>query len=82
MLGGQAGRITCRDRLLDLFVAVNRLRSPGGDGYIVDSVDDCNNVGSSRNVRLLKPMDFKPRLEEENTLDSEAVVLLLLKRDS
>ena len=70
LLGSQAGRTTCRDRLLDLFVAVNRLRSPGGDGYIVDSVDDCNNVGSS-SVRLLKPTDFKTGLEEETNLDEE-----------
>ena len=70
LLGGQAGRTTCRDRLLDLFVAVNRLRSPVGDGYIVDSVDDCNNVGSS-SVRLLKPTDFKTGLEEETNLDEE-----------
>ena len=74
LLGSQAGRTVCRDRLLDLFVAINRLRTPGGNGYIVDSVDDCNNVGSAQNVRLLKPMDFKPRLEEENHLDSEVVV--------
>jgi len=74
LLGSQAGRTVCRDRLLDLFVALNRLRTPDGNGYIVDSVDDCNNVGSAQNVRLLKPMDFKPRLEEENHLDSEVVV--------
>jgi len=74
LLGSQAGRTVCRDRLLDLFVAINRLRSPDGNGYIVDSVDDCNNVGNPVNVRLLKPMDFKPKLVEENNLNSEAVV--------
>jgi len=75
LLGSQAGRIVCRDRLLDLFVALSRLRTPDGKGYIVDSVDDCNsNVGSSVNVKLLKPMDFKPNLEEENNFDSEVVV--------
>jgi len=74
LLGNQTGRTVCRDRLLDLFVALNRLRTPDGNGYIVDSVDDCNNVGSSRNVRLLKPIDFKPRLEEANNLDAEVVV--------
>ena len=41
----------------------------------MDSVDDCNsNVGRSVNVKLLKPMDFKPNLEEENYFDSEVVV--------
>ena len=74
LLGSQAGRTVCRDRLLDLFVALNRLITPDGNVYIVDSVDDCNNVGGAQNVRLLKPMDFKPRLEEENNLDSEVVV--------
>ena len=75
LLGNQAGRIVCRDRLLDLFVALSRLRTPDGKGYIVDSVDDCNsNVGSSVNVKLLKPMDFKPNLEEDNKLDSEVAV--------
>ena len=74
LLGSQAGRTVCRDRLLDLFVAISRLRSPDGNGYIVDSVDDCNNVGNPVNVRLLKPMDFKPKLVEENNLNSEAVV--------
>ena len=75
LLGSQAGRTFCCDRLLDLFVALNRLRTPDGNGYIVDSVDDCNsNVGSSLNVKLLKPMDFKPKLEEENKLESEVVV--------
>jgi len=74
LLGGQAGRTVCRDRLIDLFAALNRLKTSDGNGYIVDTVDDCNNVGSTLNVRLLKPMDFKPRLEEENNLDSEVVV--------
>jgi len=75
LLGSHAGRTVCCDRLLDLFVALNRLRTPDGNGYIVDSVDDCNsNVGSSLNVKLLKPMDFKPKLEEENKLESEVVV--------
>ena len=74
LLGSQSGPTVCRDRLLDLFVAINRLRTPDGNGYIVDSVDDCNNVGNSVNVRLLRPMDFKPKLEEENNFDSEVVV--------
>jgi len=75
LLGSHAGRTVCCDRLLDLFVALNRLRTPDGNGYIVDPVDDCNsNVGSSLNVKLLKPMDFKPKVEEENNHDSEVVV--------
>ena len=74
LLGSQSGRTVCRDRLLDLFVAINRLRTPDGNGYIVDSVDDCNNVGNSVNVRLLRPVDFKPKLEEENNIDSELAV--------
>ena len=74
LLGSQSGPTVCRDCLLDLFVAINRLRTPDGNGYIVDSVDDCNNVGNSANVRLLRPMDFKPKLEEENNIDSEVAL--------
>ena len=74
LLGSQAGRTVCRDRLLDLFVAINRLRSPDGNGYFMDSVDDCNNGGNSVNVRLLRPMDFKPKLEEENNPNSDVLV--------
>ena len=74
LLECQSGPTVCRDCLLDLFVAINRLRTPDGNGYIVDSVDDCNIVANSVNVRLLRPMDFKPKLEEENNIDSELAV--------
>ena len=70
LLGNQTGRTVCHDRLLDLFVALNRLRTHDGNGYVVDSVDDCNNIGGALNVKLLKPMDFKPEVEEEKDLDS------------
>ena len=42
--------------------------------YHFQLVDNCNDVEHSVNVRLLKPMDFKLKLVEENNPNSDVLV--------
>ena len=51
---------------------INRVRTLDGNGYLVDIVDDCNNIEYAGNVKLLRPIDFNVGVgEEENISQGE-----------
>jgi len=72
LLIGQTGRAVWREQLLDLLLVINRVRTLDGNGYLVDIVDDCNNIENAVNVKLLRPIDFNVGVgEEENISQGE-----------
>jgi len=68
LLIGQTGRAVWREQLLDLLLVINRVRTLDGNGYLVDIVDDCNNIENAVNVKLLRPIDFNVGVEEEESV--------------
>ena len=47
---------------------INRVRTLDGNGYLVDIVDDCNNIENAGNVKLLRPLDFNVGVGEEESV--------------
>ena len=47
---------------------INRVRTLDGNGYLVDLVDDCNNIENAGNVKLLRPIDFNVGVGEEESV--------------
>ena len=47
---------------------INRVRTLNGNGYLVDIVDDCNNIENAVNVKLLRPIDFNVGVEENESV--------------
>jgi len=74
LLIGQTGRAVWREQLLDFLLVINRVRTLDGNGYLVDIVDDCNNIENAVNVKLLRPIDFNSGVEEEESISQEEPV--------
>jgi len=75
LLIGQTGRAVWREQLLDFLLVINRVRTLDGNGYLVDIVDDCNNIENAVNVKLLRPIDFNFGVEDaEESVSQEELV--------
>ena len=53
---------------------INRVRTLDGNGYLVDIVDDCNNIENAVNVKLLRPIDFNFGVEEEESISQGDII--------
>ena len=53
---------------------INRVRTLDGNGYLVDIVDDCNNIENTVNVKLLRPIDFNFGVEEEESISQGDII--------
>ena len=51
-----------------MLLVINRVRTLDGNGYLVDIVDDCNNIENAVNVKLLRPIDFNVGVGEEESV--------------
>jgi len=74
LLIGQTGRAVWREQLLDFLLVINRVRTLDGNGYLVDIVDDCNNIENAVNVKLLRPIDFNFGVEEEESISQGDII--------